>query len=52
MTNVIVLINYCYIYINRVKTAFMIQIVQLGQYGFSLVFAYFDPANIGVPDTI
>jgi len=27
------LINYCYIYINTVKTAFVIQIVQLGKYG-------------------
>ena len=41
------------------KTAFIIQIVQLGQYGtmspntdFFLVLADFDPANIGVPDSL
>ena len=41
------------------KTAFVIQIVQLGQYGtesantcFFLVLTDFDPANIGVPDTL
>jgi hypothetical protein len=40
---------------NKMKNAFMIQIVQLGQYGtksanteFFLVLAVFDPTNIGV----
>ena len=53
------LINDCYIYINKMKTAFVIQIVQLGQYrtklpntDFFLVLADFDPANIGVPDSL
>ena len=41
------------------KTSLVIQIVQLGQYGtkstntyFCLIFATFDPANIGVPDSL
>jgi hypothetical protein len=41
------------------KTAFVMQIVQLGQYetnaantDFFLVLADFDPANIGVPDSL
>jgi hypothetical protein len=41
------------------KTSLVIQIVQLGQYGtkstntyLCLAFATFDPANIGVPDSL
>ena len=43
------LINYCYIYIDKLKTAFVIHIVQLGHYECLLVLADFDPVNIGVP---
>ena len=50
---------YCYIYINMMETAFVIQIVQLGQYGTKsantdlfLVLADFDPANIGVHESL
>jgi len=28
------LINYCYIYINKMKIVFVIQILKHGQYGF------------------
>ena len=34
------------------KTAFVIQIIQPGQYGFFLGLADFDPANIGVLDCL
>ena len=34
------------------KTAFVIQIVQLGQYIFFLELADFDPTKIGVPDSL
>ena len=41
------------------KTVFVIQIIQLGQYGdkvgqyrFFLILADFDPANIGVPESL
>ena len=46
-------------YIHKMKSAFVIQIVQLGQYGtkaantdFILVLADFFPANIGVTDSL
>jgi hypothetical protein len=55
----LLLINYCSIYINKMETAFVIQIVQIGQYrtkstnaDFFLVLADFDPANIGVLDSL
>ena len=37
----LLLINYCSIYINKMETAFVIQIVQIGQYGTKLTNADF-----------
>jgi len=36
----------------KIKTALVIQIVQLGQYIFFLVLADFDPAYICIPDSL
>jgi len=59
LSYIVLLINYFYIYINDMKTAFVKQRVQLVQYGtkmantdFFLVLTNFDLANIGVPNSL
>ena len=54
----LLLINYCSIYINKMEIAFVIQIVQIGQYATKSTNADFsridrlDPADIGVLDSL
>ena len=59
INNTRLLINYYIIVLDMMKTAIIIQIEQLGQYGtksantdYLLVLVDFDPANIGVQESL